>query len=106
MIIEKDPFLMDLPDVEITYCAEWDLLSRATLLATRIQHVFGFPVRLTPLCGGVFKVAVDGEVVIDNGGAFCHLPHTNAILQRIAEAAGRPEADVHRVRAQREQEGF
>ena len=60
---------MTAPRVEITYCTRCKFLLRATWLAQELLTTFEVElgeVALRPGSGGIFEVALDGEVVATN----------------------------------------
>jgi selenoprotein W-related protein len=57
------------PRVEITYCTKCKFLLRASWMAQELLTTFGAElgeVAIVPGSGGIFEVALDGEVVATN----------------------------------------
>lgn len=60
---------MSAPRVTITYCTRCKFMLRATWLAQELLTTFGEElgeVAIVPGSGGIFEVALDGEVVASN----------------------------------------
>jgi len=49
--------------VTITYCNVWGYKPRAVRAAAELQKALGVEAELIPGSGGIFEVAVDGQVV-------------------------------------------
>jgi len=57
------------PRVEITYCTQCKFLLRASWFAQELLTTFGNElgeVALRPSSGGIFEIALDGEIVTSN----------------------------------------
>lgn len=57
------------PRVEITYCTKCKFLLRASWMAQELLTTFGAElgeVAIVPGSGGIFEVALDGEVIASN----------------------------------------
>lgn len=60
---------MPLPQVEITYCTQCKFLLRAAWLAQELLTTFEqeiSEVALRPGSGGIFEIALDGQVIATN----------------------------------------
>ena len=60
---------MPSPRVEITYCTQCKFLLRASWFAQELLTTFGNElgeVALRPSSGGIFEIALDGEIVTSN----------------------------------------
>lgn len=59
------------PRVEITYCTRCNFVLRAAWMAQELLTTFGQElgeVAIVPGSGGIFEVALDGEVIASNRG--------------------------------------
>jgi selenoprotein W-related protein len=78
------------PRVEITYCTRCKFLLRASWLAQELLTTFEADIGEVALCpggGGIFEVALDGEVVATNrdGGEIADAANVKRVLRdRIA----------------------
>lgn len=73
--------------VQITYCTKCKFLLRASWMASELLTTFGEElgeVAIVPGSGGIFEVALDGEVIATNrdGGA---MPEPSAVKRVIRD---------------------
>ncbi|GIH05133.1 hypothetical protein Rhe02_32000 [Rhizocola hellebori] len=70
--------------VVITYCKPCGYLKRAQSTATALNDKFGVEAELVPGKGGIFQIAVDGEIVAKRtSGGF---PKDEEVLQAVQRA--------------------
>lgn len=85
------------PTVTITYCRKCHFLPRATWVAQELLHTFAehvASVTLVPDEGGMFNVAVDGEVIFANQ-AEGRFPEMRELRELIAARLDDPPRSRH-----------
>lgn len=85
------------PTVTITYCRKCHFLPRATWVAQELLHTFSehlASVTLVPGEGGMFNVAVDGEVIFANQ-AVGRFPEMRELRELIAARLDDPPRSRH-----------
>lgn len=81
-------------NITITYCVPCKYVGRAREAAVAVTDQLGVPVELIPAGGGVFKVAIDDEVVIAKAKGY--FPSADDIVSAIGERLGAAEQKAAR----------